>query len=526
MDFSSDDDDGSLDLDIEDTLSVDDILEMLKSNDSSLTTVDLRYKGLSGKRVTVLCEALKDNTHLRELKLDGNDEVSEHIEEFTRSLEVNSTLRRLYLRFTDIADEGGEALLNCLRIRKTPLTDLSVMGNRIKSLSLQEELKSLVAQDLDIAPEPEPSTNDSKHQKRRKRLKHSLPSSYSLLSLYTSQGIGALTGEDIKLKYSDDPDTCTLITMMKNEISLLKSQIGEISKKGESKHKSNPPVVVVDSGRIQINEKLAETGGSSASVFACIVDGWACAMKELDLQGVSETAIKGFETEIEVLEALPHHPNIIRYLFHQKKGTKLRLYMTRYATSLGKVIVERARQNGAEHFSSVEILKWCMDIATGLEFLKNHNIIHRDLKSDNIFVNYDSHKEINRLIIGDFDTAKRVSQTAGDLPKTIIGTPGYMAPEVINAQNGGSYSFKADVWSFGMVLFELMTLKSPYHDVDSFEVHSRILAGERPKLSDNLPSSYRGLIKLFEKCSCLNVDDRPDISAVKDELLTLQFEGE
>lgn len=56
---------------------------------------------------------------------------------------------------------------------------------------------------------------------------------------------------------------------------------------------------------------MAETGGSNASVFECLVDGWLCAMKELDMRGVGDSVRKGFETEIEVLEALPYHPNIL-----------------------------------------------------------------------------------------------------------------------------------------------------------------------------------------------------------------------
>jgi len=299
--------------------------------------------------------------------------------------------------------------------------------------------------------------------------------------------------------------------------------ITDFKEKQRKINSRNP--VTIDTTNLEINEKLAETGGSYASVFGCFVDGWQCAMKELDVHGVSDTAVKGLEREIELLEGLQYHPNIIRYLFHQKKGTKLRLYMTKYPASLGKIILERDKEveQKTEPFIPVEITKWCIDIATGLEFLKSNNIIHRDLKSDNIFVMKDTHGEISRLIIGDFDTAKRINIDQNVLPKTIIGTPCYMAPEVINAQTAGSYSFQADVWSFGMVLFELLTLKPPYSDVPSFDVPGKIISGIRPTLLRDLTPEYEPLMVLFQKCTEMQPQERPDISLVKEELHTIQW---
>ena len=55
---------------------------------------------------------------------------------------------------------------------------------------------------------------------------------------------------------------------------------------------------------------MAETGGSSAGIFSCYIDGWNCVMKELDLSGSSETTIEHFEAEVKLLEELPRHPNI------------------------------------------------------------------------------------------------------------------------------------------------------------------------------------------------------------------------
>jgi NIMA (never in mitosis gene a)-related kinase len=248
-------------------------------------------------------------------------------------------------------------------------------------------------------------------------------------------------------------------------------------------------------------------------------------MKELNVEGVDDVLLKGFETEIEVYEALPPHPNIIRYLYHERKGNAIRLYMTRYAFTLGKLVNTRriaVENNKGDRFSLQQLCKFLLEIATGLDLLKKHKIIHRDLKTENIFVTLDSHSEVKRLTIGDFDSAKRV-QTQNVNAKTTIGTPGYMAPEVITAANFGAYSFAADVWSFGMIMFELLTLRKPFEGIAAAFVPAHILASGRPQLSKDLPDSYKPFIRLYEKCTQMDPHFRPGIADIKDELSSLMW---
>ena len=89
----------------------------------------------------------------------------------------------------------------------------------------------------------------------------------------------------------------------------------------------------------------------------------------------------------------------------------------------------------------------------GISFLHQHNIIHRDLKSQNIFVKYDEHRDIGTLVIGDFDTAKRITQNVKGylsilnidwIAKTVIGTLSFMAPEVVNSDGKSGYGFAVD----------------------------------------------------------------------------------
>lgn len=83
------------------------------------------------------------------------------------------------------------------------------------------------------------------------------------------------------------------------------------------------------------------------------------------------------------------------------------------------------------------------------------NIMHRDIKSQNIFITKD-----DVLKLGDFGIAKQLEATL--FTGTVTGTPYNMAPEVVK---GCKYGFKADVWSVGIILYELITLKKPFDGV-------------------------------------------------------------
>jgi len=160
----------------------------------------------------------------------------------------------------------------------------------------------------------------------------------------------------------------------------------------------------------------------------------------------------------------------------------------------------------------------CLDIIKGLLFLHNHSIIHRDLKTDNIFVTLNERKEINQLAIGDFDTAKKVGKSG--YAKTILGTPGYIAPEVLRANETSGYSFKADVYSFGIVLYEILTLKLPFEDYPQFNVPDMVMKGIKPAIpSDILDSSYSELIDLFITCTSSEPSLRPSTTEIKDKLI-------
>jgi len=139
------------------------------------------------------------------------------------------------------------------------------------------------------------------------------------------------------------------------------------------------------------------------------------------------------------------------------------------------------------------------------------------VKSQNLFVNIDMAGNISHLTLSDFDSAKVVENAVA--AKTIIGTIGWMPPEVYSS-SGKSYTFTADIWSFGMVMFELMDLGRPYADVDEFDRAAYIGSGKLPKFRnpDVTEKRYLALMPVWKKCCSLAPEDRPSLKDVKLEL--------
>merc|ERR1719352_1685519 len=105
------------------------------------------------------------------------------------------------------------------------------------------------------------------------------------------------------------------------------------------------------------------------------------------------------------------------------------------------------------HFSEAEALQMFSQCCLALQHVHSRHILHRDLKSQNIFMT-----RAGVVKLGDFGIAKVLDNTHGEAV-TMIGTPVYLAPEVCDSR---PYGMKADIWSLGVVLHEILALESPF----------------------------------------------------------------
>uniref|UniRef100_A0A3Q3FI71 Mitogen-activated protein kinase kinase kinase 12 n=1 Tax=Labrus bergylta TaxID=56723 RepID=A0A3Q3FI71_9LABR len=195
------------------------------------------------------------------------------------------------------------------------------------------------------------------------------------------------------------------------------------------------------------------------------------------------------ETDIKHLRKLKH-PNIITF-----KGicTQAPCYCILMEYCAQGQLYEVLRAGRKIHPSL--LMDWAMGIAGGMNYLHLHKIIHRDLKSPNMLITYD-----DSVKISDFGTSKELSDKSTKM--SFAGTVAWMAPEVIRNE---PVSEKVDIWSFGVVLWEMLTGEVPYKDVDS----SAIIWGVgnnslQLPVPDSCPDSFKLLLRQCWNCKPRN----------------------
>ncbi|XP_015888950.3 serine/threonine-protein kinase ATG1a [Ziziphus jujuba] len=187
------------------------------------------------------------------------------------------------------------------------------------------------------------------------------------------------------------------------------------------------------------------------------------AIKEIDKRQLSTKVSENLLKEISILSTI-NHPNIIRLfeaiqtpdkiyiVLEYCEGGDLAAYIHRH----GKVSEDVAR-----HFMR--------QLAAGLEVLQEKHLIHRDLKPQNLLLS--TNELTPQLKIGDFGFARSLMPQG--LADTLCGSPLYMAPEIIKNQK---YDAKADLWSVGAILFQLVTGRPPFEGTSQFQLFQNILA--------------------------------------------------
>ena len=157
------------------------------------------------------------------------------------------------------------------------------------------------------------------------------------------------------------------------------------------------------------------------------------------------------------------------------------------------------------------------DIARGIQYLHSNHIIHRDLKSLNILIDEDLH-----IRICDFGYARKDNESSHMTQN--VGTIQWMAPELFN--RNGFYTSKVDIFSYGILLWELVTQNEPYKGMEASSIPYKVLQKNlRPPLSDDEASiEVRSLIS---RCWDFDPDKRPNCDEIIEEFLSgkIIFEG-
>ncbi|XP_004243665.2 serine/threonine-protein kinase STY13 isoform X1 [Solanum lycopersicum] len=205
-----------------------------------------------------------------------------------------------------------------------------------------------------------------------------------------------------------------------------------------------------------------------------------------------------FQQEVMMLARL-RHPNIVRFIGACRKPM-VWCIVTEYAKGGSVRQFLTRRQNRSVPLKLA--VKQALDVARGMEYVHGLNLIHRDLKSDNLLISADK-----SIKIADFGVARIEVQTEGMTPET--GTYRWMAPEMIQHR---PYTQKVDVYSFGIVLWELLTGMLPFQNMTAVQAAFAVVnKGVRPTIpTDCLPV----LAEIMTCCWDGNPDNRPPFSQV------------
>ncbi|KAE8659297.1 Serine/threonine protein kinase, putative isoform 2 [Hibiscus syriacus] len=221
---------------------------------------------------------------------------------------------------------------------------------------------------------------------------------------------------------------------------------------------------------------------------------------------------KDFWREAQILSNL-HHPNVVAFYGVVPDGTRGTLAtVTEYMVngSLRNVLIKKDRSLDCRKKIIIS-----MDAAFGMEYLHSKNIVHFDLKCDNLLVNL---KDLQRPIckVADFGLSrvKRNTLVSGG----VRGTLPWMAPELLNGNNT-HVSEKVDVYSFGILMWEILTEEEPYAHMHCGAIIGGIVQNTlRPPIPEHCDPDWR---KLMEQCWSHDPKSRPSFTEIANRLQSM-----
>lgn len=202
------------------------------------------------------------------------------------------------------------------------------------------------------------------------------------------------------------------------------------------------------------------------------------------LAGMTSDQLRATNREVAVLKKL-NHPHIVRYIESFVEDEHLVIIMEYCDAGDISNSVSAARSQ-SNPLTEEMILHWLLQAALALEYMHVNRVLHRDIKSSNIFLT-----SKNTVKIGDFGIS-RVLEHTNSFAMTMVGTPYYMSPEVCASK---PYDSKSDVWSLGCVVYELCSFNYPFNSANLLGLIVKISNEEPAPLPSHYSQGLRDLIR-------------------------------
>ncbi|KAJ6794807.1 serine/threonine-protein kinase B-raf-like [Iris pallida] len=406
-------------------------------------------------------------------------------------------------------------------IHTTPLGDLRVEPSQIYSHDTISHLASPQGSDLSngtlVDPFQEPASSDSLFFYGDEQVKQDFQNvaegvASAVLNTSSHPGPVLLTQDGRKIA-EDNAEPQRAVSSVHQKL--------EDNKPMESE-KINPSFQMTDDmGRLQMihNSDLEELRELGSGTFGTVYHGkWRGT--DVAIKRINERCFAGKATEKERMRADfwneacnladLHHPNVVAFY-----GVVLDGPGGSVATVTEYMVNGSLRNALQRTIDRRKRLVIAMDVAFGMEYLHKKNIVHFDLKSDNLLVNLrDPQRPICK--VGDLGLSKVKCQTL--ISGGVRGTLPWMAPELLNGSSN-LVSEKVDIFSFGIVMWELLTGEEPYADLHYGAIIGGIVSNTlRPPVPESSEPQWRSLM---EKCWSADPSERPSFTQIADSLRSI-----
>ncbi|CAF0825566.1 unnamed protein product [Brachionus calyciflorus] len=337
--------------------------------------------------------------------------------------------------------------------------------------------------------------------------------------------------KSIEEAFTDDDsinlDSIEFSTYLDNLLEKENSLIEKIQGSFESQSYDVPIFQLSD---LEVDENTKIKYGSTSTVQKAFIlnQNLPVAVKKYKLKNT-----ESFKNEIKILKKISHE-NVLRLIGVMNDQNDSIITDWCSGPNLYEFLNSK-HEDCYDKSNMFELMDIAYQISNAMDYLHSLRILHRDLKSKNVFLTESKNSENGlahwQVKIGDFNLAICLDDANVQKIQTRCeGSYYWMAPEIINKKYNDQvinnpYTFKSDVYSFGIIMYELITGNLPFKDLDPMVMVLKV--GRRSLKLDPrpIPNTPKGAVEIVKICTDSNRDIRPDFKDIKSQLFLIKNES-